>query len=622
MILREEIFGGTIFHNEIGKKIYINKSEFDNIIFNNVFPEDCNINANTKIDRIIRMNGKEKNNKFSFADIAYIELTRACNLRCKHCLNNSGIKSNDEIEYDELLRIIKSLIESGIFEIRFTGGEPLLYPQIFDIIKFCSDNHLYVSIGSNGTLMTESIVKKLKESGINKAIISLDGTEEAHDRIRGIGNYSKTMNAIRLLKKYNIDFKVNSVIMKDNMNDIVKLAKEMHNEKNPLFIRRFIESGRGSNIKNNVLKYTDYEDIKNKLRKELTDGKYIRGHYINLSDEIENSRIKLPFNVPISCKAGQRALIITPEGNIHFCGFLAAQGYRPIGNVKNIKDFRKFWESIDYVDLLKELNDNLNKYNSQENIQQTNCLAYVQNMLNKEKKLYIIYSKYNLFSNQLKKLQNDSFIETEIIEIEEFCSSSKNLILCNKDSVYFLCCNSKDVEKCIKKISGGNIINKDFLLSKHDKLTCQEKMEINNISVPKIYKKEDIAMFEYPIFCKENKHQGITFQVYNIRTINYFFENYNIDNFYFEESIKSIDEIKLYYINGKIILKNSTFSCDKKLKTICETISKSLNLDVFSTDILKFENKYYVIDVNASAGFYLSDLARKEFLYYVGDLCK
>ena len=190
--------------------------------------------------------------------------------------------------------------------------------------------------------------------------------------------------------------------------------------------------------------------------------------------------------------------------------------------------------------------------------------------------------------------------------------------------MYFLCCNSKDVKKCINKIIGGTIINKNFLIEKHDKLICQEKLMKNNIDVPKIYKGKniDISSFDYPIFCKENKHQGITFQAYNIRTINYFFQNYDISNFYFEESIKSVDEIKLYYVNGKVILKNKVYDDNDKIIKVCENISRVLSLDVFSTDILKFDNKYYVIDINASSGFYLSDAARKEFLWYVGELCE
>lgn len=624
VVIREEVFGATVFYSKLGKKFFVNEDEYKNIITSNIFPKDCIITCKPKINRIIRLNGNEKSNKFSFADIAYIELTRACNLRCKHCLNNSGVKEDNEIDYNELLRIIQSLIKSGIFEIRFTGGEPLLYPKIYDIIKYCTDNYVYVSIGTNGTLITENVVKNLKNSGLNKAIISLDGTKKAHDNIRGDGNFDKTINAINLLKKYKIDYKINSVIMKNNMDDIIVLAKQMYKGKNSLFIRRFIESGRGANLKNNTLSYKDYTYVKKHLKDELENKKIIRGHYINLSDDTQNSRITLPFKIPISCKAGQRALVITPDGNIHFCGFLAAQGFPPIENISKIKDFREFWENIDYEKWLKKLNDGLKEYNSQNNIQKTNCLAYVQNMLNKRKKLYIFYSKDNLFSNQLKKIQNDSFIETEILEIESFCLSSKRMILSENDCVYFLCCNSKDVKTCINKITGGIIINKKFLINKHDKLKCQEKLMNENINVPRIYKGKnvDINLFNYPIFCKENKHQGITFQAYNIRTINYFFQNYDIKNFYFEDSIKSNDEIKMYYVNGKIILKNGLYNNNDTITKICKKISKTLNLEVFSTDILKFKDEYYVIDVNASAGFYLSDVARKEFLYYVGELCK
>lgn len=623
VIIREEIFGATIFYNEIGEKFYVNKEEFNRIISDKVLPEDCIIDPNINIRRIIKVNGKENKDKFSFADIAYIELTRACNLRCKHCLNNSGIVCSNEISYSELIRLINLMIDAGIFEIRFTGGEPLLYSNIYEIIKYCNDNGLYTSIGTNGTLITETVIKKLKKAGLNKAIVSLDGTKESHDSIRGNGNYLKTLNAIKLLKKYGIEYKINSVIMKDNMEDIIILAKNMYNEGNPLFIRRFIESGRGANLKNNTLSFDDYEYVKKQLKLEIDSKQLVRGHYINLTDEAKKSRINIPFNVSTSCKAGQRALIITPEGNIHFCGFLAAQGFPPIGNTANIKNFRTFWEKINYQDLLKNLNNKIGEYNSQPGVQQTNCIAYAQNMLNRNKKLYIFYSKNNLFQNQLKKIINDSFIDVEVIEIEDFCQNCKSLSLSASDSVYFLCCNSEIVGDCISKISGGNIINKKFLINTHDKLTCQKKMHEADIKVPNIYEtKKYINSFNYPIFLKENKHQGITLQIYNTRTIDFFFKNYNVDEFYFEDSIKSVDEIKLYYINGKVVLKNGFYSGNEEIQKLCKNIADSLGLEIFSADILEYENSYYVIDVNASAGFYLSDIARKEFLYYIGELCK
>lgn len=382
--IREEVFGATIMNLLTGKREYVTNEELKNILNYKIFPSDSIINMNDEEKNIKYTALKNKNiNHFSFADIAYIELTRACNLKCKHCLNNSGHVIPNQFNNNELIKLINELADEGLQEIRFTGGEPLVYTGIYELINLATNLGLYTSIGTNATLITDDVAKELKKSGLKKAIVSLDGTETAHELIRGKGTYKKTIEGIKNLKSYNIDVRVNSVVMKNNMEDIVNLAKEMHKNKTSLFIRRFIESGRGSLLKNNTLTKTDYDYFRDKLSYELENGNYINGHYLR-NDEGIIHRIKLPFKFIEGCKAGQRALVIMPDGELHLCGFLAAQGFKSLGNVRNINDWNEYWDKIHQIDYLKNLRNNLDNYNSLPNIQPTNCLAYVQRFLNCE----------------------------------------------------------------------------------------------------------------------------------------------------------------------------------------------------------------------------------------------
>ena len=618
IIIRQEIFGATVFNCTSGEKYYINNDEYSSFKRFNKLPKELGIER-FKIKKSIELLGNERDDKFSFADIAYIELTRSCNLKCKHCLNNSGEKLKNQLNYKELIRIVDDFSKAGIFEIRFTGGEPLLFPKIYELINYATEKGIYVSIGTNGTLINESVSKKLKKAGLKKCVISLDGTREAHDLIRGKGCYEKVIKAIKYLKKERITIKINSVIMKSNMQDVINLAKEMYRTKTPMFIRRFIESGRGANLNNNTLSKADYDYVKYQLRTKLLDGTTVRGHYINLTDQAEKSRIKIPFKITLSCKVGQRSLIITPEGNINYCGFLAAQGFPPIGNVREISDIRKFWNNDNYSIKLDKLNRSLNDYNSINGVQKTNCLAYAQNLINKNKELIIFVSKDNLYRGQVSKIINDSYYKVKIIQIEEFYKNKIILTLDNNQVVYFICCNSPLIAKAIGLIKGGKIINKDYLMNDYKKISIQKVLSKSDISVPKIYNKND---FNYPIFCKENIHQGIIFKAYNSRTISKYFEHFNIDKYYFEESIESKIEYKLYFVSNKIYFKDGKLYKNKEeLRDLCIKVSKVLNnLEVFSIDIISYKGTYYIIDVNSSAGFYQSDDARKEFLYYVGEL--
>lgn len=385
--IREEIFGGTVYNLENGKRDYVTKEELKDILEKNLFPLDSVVNTLKKKYNIRYTPLNEKTtriNHFSFADIAYLEVTRACNLRCKHCLNNSGEAIPNQLNLAELKNLVECWAKEGIQEIRFTGGEPLVFNGIFELIELATKLGVYASIGTNATLVTKDIAKKLKNSGLKKAVVSIDGTEKMHDYIRGESNYKKTIEGIKNLESEGINVRVNAVIMKTNMNDIITLAKELNKRKIPLFIRRFIESGRGENLKDNTLTKADYDYVREKLKNELENDKYIGGHYLR-NDEGINHRVELPFRFIKGCKAGERAIVVTPEGNLHLCGFLAAQGFEPVGNVRNVKNWSEYWVELHKRDCLHNLRENLDNYNNIEGIQETNCLAYVQRYLSGDK---------------------------------------------------------------------------------------------------------------------------------------------------------------------------------------------------------------------------------------------
>lgn len=381
--IREEVFGGTLMDVKTGKRVYITKKELKNILNNNIFPKDLQYlnkdNLNIKFTKLTKKIG----NMFSFFDVVYLELTRACNLKCIHCLNNSGIKQKDELTKEDLLKLIKNFSSLGVQEIRFTGGEPLLFNGIYDLIRFATEEGICTSLGTNGTLVTKEVAKKLKESGLKKVVVSIDGNKKTHDKIRGRKNYQKAMHRLKYLQKNGINVRVNSVIMKSNMEDVIKLAKKMSRKKITIFIRRFISSGRGKELENNMLNKKDYDYVRNKLQKELTKKTYVNGHYLR-NDEGVNSRIKLPFEIR-GCKAGQRAITILPNGDVNLCGFLAAQDFPKVGNIKEIDDFLNFWITINKNDYLLNLRNNLDKYNKLLNVQETYCLAYIANYLKDNK---------------------------------------------------------------------------------------------------------------------------------------------------------------------------------------------------------------------------------------------
>ena len=110
--VREEVFGATILNLNTGERQYITTEELKLLLEKNKFPSDIYKGYNNIEFKIKFTPLKNKVNYFSFADISYVEVTRACNLRCLHCLNNSGTKLENQLSYEELKNLILKYSEN------------------------------------------------------------------------------------------------------------------------------------------------------------------------------------------------------------------------------------------------------------------------------------------------------------------------------------------------------------------------------------------------------------------------------------------------------------------------------------------------------------------------------
>ena len=123
--LRQECFGGTLFAPHTGLRTYLDQLEFETVARrNDPVAEELLLKLGMGGELHITYPEWLPNDNFSAPDVVFFEITRACNLRCAHCFNSSGIKLVDEASLKERLKIIQDLIACGVQEIRFTGGAP------------------------------------------------------------------------------------------------------------------------------------------------------------------------------------------------------------------------------------------------------------------------------------------------------------------------------------------------------------------------------------------------------------------------------------------------------------------------------------------------------------------
>ncbi|MCP8309745.1 MAG: radical SAM protein [archaeon] len=115
-------------------------------------------------------------------------VTRACNLKCKHCYENAGKPDKNELNTEEAIRVIDILVDAEVVILAFSGGEPTVRPDILKLIKHASMRGMYVAMATNGIFLASiDRVRELKNAGLRFVQISLDGIDpNTHDLFRGV----------------------------------------------------------------------------------------------------------------------------------------------------------------------------------------------------------------------------------------------------------------------------------------------------------------------------------------------------------------------------------------------------------------------------------------------------
>ena len=112
--------------------------------------------------------------------------TNACNLTCAHCYRDAGAKAEDELSTVEAKKMLTEIARAGFKIMIFSGGEPLMRPDILELVEFAAKEGLRPVFGTNGTLITPAWARDLKAAGTMGMGISLDSLDpEKHDRLWG-----------------------------------------------------------------------------------------------------------------------------------------------------------------------------------------------------------------------------------------------------------------------------------------------------------------------------------------------------------------------------------------------------------------------------------------------------
>ncbi|UCC58939.1 MAG: radical SAM protein [Candidatus Bathyarchaeum sp.] len=283
--------------------------------------------------------------------------THKCNLSCKHCYSDAGNLSKMELSTKEAMNVVDQIADFGVTSLAFSGGEPLMRKDFFEVAAHAVDSGLYVSLATNGTLLNPETVRKLKEIGINYVEVSLDGSDsKTHDLFRGkTGAFSQALQGLRNCVNEDLCTCLAVTATKNNLTEIpsvLALAEDMGIKRFTLF--NFVPTGRGRDIIALDPSPQEREDVLNFLRRKLVEGPKLA----ILTTAPQLARVALQSQPPTQddmmipfahmeaakiskrakaladfiggCGAGRFYCAISPEGNVQPCVFLPIV----VGNLK------------------------------------------------------------------------------------------------------------------------------------------------------------------------------------------------------------------------------------------------------------------------------------------------
>ena len=182
--------------------------------------------------------------------------TRRCNLKCVHCYSQSADKDyGGELATDQGKALIEDLAQFGAPVILFSGGEPTLRGDLFELAEYAVSLGMRAVISTNGTKITAETAARLKEIGLSYVGVSLDGIRETNDKFRGrAGAFDEALAGIRNCQGAGIKVGLRFTINKRNAQDIPEIFTLLEAEDIPrICFYHLVYAGRGTKLMNEDL---------------------------------------------------------------------------------------------------------------------------------------------------------------------------------------------------------------------------------------------------------------------------------------------------------------------------------------------------------------------------------
>lgn len=179
-------------------------------------------------------------------------VTRRCNLFCMHCYLDAHDRAYPgELTTEEGRRLLDDLAAFGAPVVLFSGGEPLIRPDIFALASYASGKGLRCVLSTNGTLITPQMALQIRKAGFSYVGVSLDGVGPVHDKVRGKkGAYEEALAGLRRCRDQGVRVGLRFTLHRKNVNELPAIFDLLESEQIPrCCIYHLAYAGRGDRIR-------------------------------------------------------------------------------------------------------------------------------------------------------------------------------------------------------------------------------------------------------------------------------------------------------------------------------------------------------------------------------------
>ncbi len=277
----------------------------------------------------------------------------ACSMYCAHCYRDAGCKAEEELSTSEAKTLLDQIARAGFKIMIFSGGEPLMRPDILELVEHAAGLGLIPVFGTNGTLITKDMAHRLKEAGAKGMGISLDSLDaKKHNEFRRFPNaWEGAVQGMKNCREAGLPFQVHTTVMDWNSGELEAMtdfAVEIGAKAHHFFF--LVPTGRAKSIEEESLRAEAYEDVLTRIMKKQQEVPIERKptcapQFLRIADQLG---MKTRFRR--GCLAGLSYCIISPRGKVQPCAYLNME----LGDVRETP-FDELWKNNEVLRKLRTL---------------------------------------------------------------------------------------------------------------------------------------------------------------------------------------------------------------------------------------------------------------------------